>query len=449
MDNHLLDIISDIKKESCVLILGPDILDFDKKSFFETLCNEFVCDDQYKGLIDTAPPYVFVNEDLLQLQPTTRETTVVRIMERFYQKQSAFDAPLSKISQIPFHLIISLLPDERLQKIYKEQNFRFNYNYYPREEPPIQVEKPTSKTPLIYNLLGDLNIGEVIITFDHLFAFLTGIMGKRELPHVLQESLKRARTFLFLGVHFEKWYVQLLLRIITSNDKKEKYTILNNSTDSEVYTFIAKRLELDFIPSTPLDFLNDLHKECEKQNLLKTKTKVFLSYSHKDKKAVQMIANHLKQNAIEVIYDDDSMLGGQKIEDFIETIRDTDIIIPIISEFSLLSPWVIKEIFTTLTKTSKFLLPCYLDETFMDNGFSQKAGKVVDEKINEIDEKIRQQGKTSTDDLFTERKSWTDYYKNLDYVLDEIKKRKCRPINGDFEMNINKIIADILKFLTR
>jgi TIR domain/SIR2-like domain len=451
MSNHLQDIISDIKKESCVLIVGPDIIDFGEKTFFEVMCDEFLTNDQYKDLICVAPQYIFVNDDLMQLQPNARETTILRIMEKFYQKQKRFEEPLHKISQIPFHLIISLLPDDRLRNVFKEQNLPFSYGYYPKEEAPVNVDKPTRENPLIYNLLGDFNEGDVIITFDHLFSFLTGIMGKREMPRSIQEALKKARTFVFLGVHFEKWYVQLLLRIITSKDRKEKYTILKNEND-DTCTFIAKRLELDFLSADPLNFLNDLFNECKTQNLLKTvslrsKAKVFISYSHEDKSIVNTIKERLCLDNIEVLMDDGSMPSGQKIEDFIQRIKEVDIVIPVLSKTSMLSPWVSKEI-VTVKKLGKQLLCCYLDKAFLENDFYEKAIRIAVDNVQNINKSIieRETGKIS--DLVVERDLWIDYKENLPDVLKEIKKRKYCPVTEEgFENDLKSIITDIDKLM--
>ncbi|HMH23416.1 MAG TPA: toll/interleukin-1 receptor domain-containing protein [Puia sp.] len=444
------DILSDIENESCVLIIGPDLVDFGEKSFFEILCDELQKDAQYSQLIDLTPQYVFLHEELLQLKPAARETTLLRYMERFYQRQSQYDEPFRKISQIPFHLVVSFLPDTRLKKIYKEQNLDFQYSHYPREESPAPVDKPTKKAPLLYNILGDFSEGDVIITFDHLFLYLSGIMGKRELPHAIQEAFKKARTFLFLGVHFERWYVQLILRIITTKEKKEKYSILKKGSGSEVYTFMARRLELDFLEIEPIDFLNQLHEACGANNMLKSgnkaiAAKVFISYSHVDKLMASKIGKGLKQKNIDVVIDEEAMPAGQKIDEFIDTIRHVDGVLAIISRDSLLSPWVTKEIITTWQKTDKYLLPCYLDESFLEKDFVDVAGKYVDEKIAAINEGITQRGRGSTDDLFTERNRWIEYFNSLPFVLNELNRRKCISLkNEDFELNFSKVADNIL-----
>lgn len=445
------DILSDIENETCVLIVGPDLVDFGGKSCFEVLCDGLQEDNQYSQLIDLSPQYVFVHEELLQLKPSAKETTLLRYIERFYQKQLQYDEPFKKIAQIPFHLIISFLPDTRLKRIFEEQNLSFQYSHYPREENPQPVDKPTKKTPLIYNILGDFNEGDAIITFDHLFQYLSGIMGKRELPHAIQETVKKARTFLFLGVHFERWYVQLILRIITTKDKKEKYTILKNGHSSEVYTFIARRLELDFMESEPIEFLNQLYEECSERNLLKTANinvaaKVFISYNHNDKEHVLQIESFLKKYNIEVVRDDVNMHGGQKIEEFINAIKDVDCVLAVLSKNSLHSAWVSKEIITTLQKSRKYFLPCYLDESFLDKSFMESAEKFVDEKIAIINKKTMERGRGNTDDLFNERRDWTEYINNLPAILNELNRRKCISLEKDnFDKNLPKLVDDILK----
>lgn len=446
------DIISDIQNESCVLIVGPDIVNYGDKSCFETLCEELFTDASYSQLIDLTPQYVFSHEELLQLKPSAKETSLLRYMERFYQRQKEYDEPFKKIAQIPFHLVVSFLPDTRLKKIYEEQNLDFRYSHYPREENPEAVERPTRKTPLVYNILGDFSEGDVIITFDHLFQYLSGIMGKRELPHTIQEAFKKARTFLFLGVHFERWYVQLILRIITTKEKKEKYSILRGGKGSDVYTFIARRLELDFVETEPINFLDKLYETCAANNLLKASkrqagSRVFISYSHKDIGAVEMIEQHLRQSGIDVIRDEKDMSAGQQIDEFISTINSVDVVVAVLSANSLHSAWVSKEIITTIQCTDRLLLPCYLDESFLDGNFMSEAEKFVDEKLSGIAEKIMQRGRGNTDDLFRERNTWTEYFNNLPVVLNELQARKCLSLKTEnFNDNIIKVVDSIRNY---
>ena len=447
--NQFKDIIADIKRESCVFIVGPDIIDFGEQTFFEAMCNEIITDGTYKNIIDTTPQYIFSNDDLLQLMPTAKETTLLRIMEEFYQKQTAFDTPLTKISQIPFHLIISLMPDDRLKKLFNAQNLEFNYGHYPREGALEPVEKPTKEEPLIYNLLGDFNELDAIITFDHLFTFLSGIMGRRELPQSIQETLKKARTFVFLGVHFEKWYVQLLLRIITSKEKKDKYTILKRGNNNEVCTFIARRLELDFLQMEPLQFLDELYHECGVQKILKTvktkfKASVFISYSSIDIEIVERIEKRFFDEQIEVVRDEVSSHPGQKIEQFINTIKNVDCVLLIVSENSLQSPWVSKEI-VTATQNNKQFTPCYIDKSFLEDQFWEDLQHRIKDKVEEIGRKIIARGTDSVYDLVVEGNDWREFNNSLPIIKNELSRGVAKSLmSEDFENNISQVIEYIV-----
>lgn len=445
------DIISDIESERCVLILGPDLVDFGVNTLFETMCAELTADPTYSQLVDLQPQHIFMNDEMFQLRPGARESSLFRFMEAFYKKQTVLDEPLSKIAKMKFHLVLSLLPDNRISRTYEALNLPFQFGYYPREENPKPVEKPTKDKPLIYNLLGNFAEEDYIVTFDHLFTYLSGIMGKRELPQTLLESIKKANSFIFLGVQFERWYVQLLLRIITnSRDGKDKLSLLKGSAGSEMRSFITQRLDLKFLEEEPTDFLDELFDKCDEKGILKiskpkSHAKVFISYNHKDAETVGKIKKYLDQSSIEYLLDERDMPGGQKIKDFVGYVQNVDCVLSVVSENSLLSPWVSQETQLTLAKPDVFFLPCYIDETFMDKSFPERAEKHVDAKIAGIDEQIKLRGKNSTDDLQADRKQWEIYWRNLPDNLSALTQRKCLNIMpGELEENIEQVISAIL-----
>jgi len=444
-------IIEDIKNENCVVIVGPDILNLGQQSFFEALCAEIVTVAGSQKLIDTNLQYVFQNEELFEFVPNARHTALPRIIQKFYEKQTGFDEPFTKLSQIPFHLIISLMPDDRLQNIYKAQNLSFQYSHYAREDANEPVDRPTKSVPLLYNLLGDLKASDAIMTFDHLFTFLSGIMGKKELPKEIQEVLKKAQTFIFLGVHFEKWYVQLLLRIITaSKEKKDKYTILRNSQNTDLCTFVARRLEVDFLVSDPLEFVDELYDSCRNEGLLKTisakaEGSVFISYRSVDKEVAKQVEERFLAGGVRVIRDENSTYAGQNIEQFITTIRDVDAVFLIVSKDSLKSPWVSKEIATTL-QSGKPFIPCYIDKSFLDDAFWEEVEGLIKEETINLTEKMVARGTDSIADLLSRRNLWVDMKQNLPQVrqkltLDITKSIMPVDFNDSMEKAINLLIS--------
>jgi len=171
-------------------------------------------------------------------------------------------SPLRTIAQIPFHLVVSFLPDTSFKKGVYEKNLDFQYSHYPREENPPPVDKPTKKMPLIYNILGDFSEGDVINHLRSSLQYLSGIMGKRDLPACHTGSLQESKDLSIPGVHFERWYVQLILRIITTRRKRRSIPFLRRAAAARYILFNARRLELDFLEIEPIDFLNQLYEEC-------------------------------------------------------------------------------------------------------------------------------------------------------------------------------------------
>lgn len=448
---NLQDIIADLKDESCVLVLGPDILEYAYDSFFETLCKELIAYDKAEEWIDVSPQHIFLHEELLQLQPNAKQGSLIRFIKNFYEAQTQLDKPFEQIAQIPFHLIVSLMPDNRLGEVFQRQNFNYQYGYYPKEENPKPVDKPTKINPLIYNLTGDLSESDVVLTFDDFFSYLSGIMNKRELPHILEETLKKARTIVFLGVHFEKWNIQLLLRIITPQNKKDKFMLLKNQPADGSTAFVAKkRLEIDFLNFEPIDFLNALYEQCREHDLLKkviskNKKKIFISYNHSDKPKVLDIKNALNEKNIEVIRDEEAMSGGEYIEDFMSIIASVDCVLLVVSKNSMLSPWVSKEIMMTI-KTEKYLLPCYLDDEFLRPGFVEECNTYADLEIDRIFQEMKKRQAASIKDLVFKRENWVEYQNNLPDIIDKLKKINCVSLKpSDYDTGMEKIITTISK----
>jgi hypothetical protein len=264
----LSDIVDDIDSGKCVLIIGPDLHDFGPKSFFETMCDDFSANGQHNGVIEDfkrkdkdASQYIFLNEELIQpKQGVSNEAKVLKMVRRFYQKQRVFDEALKKIAVMPFSLIISLMPDDRLCRIFDEQGLPYNFGYYPVEEIREEISEPPAKEkPLIYNLLGSLEDDDAVISFDSMFKFLSHIL-KYELPAKVSKKLGESKTFIFLGVRFERWHAQLLLKIISP--KGISYNISKKHHNHDVSLFVSNRLQLDLLDKPPEDFLNRLFDEC-------------------------------------------------------------------------------------------------------------------------------------------------------------------------------------------
>ncbi|GLU51561.1 hypothetical protein Dfri01_10220 [Dyadobacter frigoris] len=392
------ELLLEIKSGQCVLVIGPDLVEFNKgQTLFQVLCKQLRDHEQMKTLLDLPEPqYFFENEELLQLHDNARDSSLYKFYKQFYEQRTEFDIPFKKISRLPFHLIISLLPDSRLTKIFQQESIPCDFSYYPlgiNNAPKVEI--PSSEKPLIYNIMGVVDPPDMVITFDHLFLYLSRILGSRPLPIPILEVLQSAKSFMFLGVRFEKWYMQMLLRIFLSsnpnNEKLLKYSLLQNQDTTEISTFIARRLRLNFLEVSPVDFLDELYVQANAFEQLTNeeflrhskKKKVFISYSHVD--GVQAIGLYelLEENGVEVILDQVSMAAGDRISHFMDNIKNVDVIVWIVSENSLKSPYVGNEICKAIS-FGKPIIPCHLDDIFLSHDLVSEAVEYANKKLREL-----------------------------------------------------------------
>lgn len=451
-------LIKQIEKQQCVLVIGPDLVSYpDGQTLFKLLCEKIGQSEDLKDHVETSLKYGFEHEELLQLKSNAQTDLVYDVLEEFYQERSELDEPFHKIAQLPFHLIVSLFPDKRLNRIFDDLNQPYDFNYFSRTNGVDITELnqiPTKDRPLIYNILGVLDNEEAVFTFDNLFEYLQNILFNKpsSLPDKLIRTLDNAKSFLFLGVHFEKWYMQVLLRIFlpqnTRQNQRLKYSILKNEKNPEAFLFIAERLELDFLPSEPLEILEELFTHFSEMGLLKKKRTVFLSYSHQDKSYAQLIQTELENNGCEVIVDDVSMPAGEKISRFMETVKTVDKVLVILSKNSLKSPFVSKEMSLSL-QYSKPITPCHLDDSFVDKDFLETEREVITNKIKElnlrISKRIEIEPSDSAQDLKREINLWQESLVSFGKLIRELQDRKSIALqDNDLEQGIKLIKESIL-----
>ncbi len=92
------------------------------------------------------------------------------------------------------------------------------------------------------------------------------------MPEAYKNHLRQARNFIFIGLQFDKWYMQLLLRILyLHNDKAEfmRYAASEGIAD-EVKTLCLEQFNINFISKDIPEFVDELHRHCEEAGLLRT-----------------------------------------------------------------------------------------------------------------------------------------------------------------------------------
>ncbi len=204
-------ITQSILKERCVLLLGPDVA---CTADNQPLAVKFV---EKLDVANNKNITEFYKLDGLFAFPSGMARTRICYEADEHYKQP-YNKPLyEKLAQIPFHLMLSVSPDVFLPQVFEEQKLPLDFRYYVHTENPEDVQKPTREKPLLYNLFGKTDKNDsLILSHNDLYSFLFAILGDHKLPTELRNALGNIDNFIFLGFRFDKWYVQILLRLLKS-----------------------------------------------------------------------------------------------------------------------------------------------------------------------------------------------------------------------------------------
>ena len=265
-------IVSKIKKNKCVLILGPDIYlsktgKTHHKEFLKTLNIEENKDIQK-----------YYKDDNLFLfnVPAGKAFTCDKI-EDYYKKAESCDS-LNQLVKIPFHLILNITPDKILKKVFESEEFQHQFYFHKKTPEEHKINNPSQNMPLIYNLFGCIDDEEsLILTHNDLFDYFKSLFEQKSMPKKLRETLKNKATncYIFLGVPFDKWYLQLLLRELEIHLHPEDFIryASNNFLSGETKIFCNEQFTIQFIDHNIPEFVDTLFQHCQKEGILRSKSK--------------------------------------------------------------------------------------------------------------------------------------------------------------------------------
>lgn len=232
------NLIDSIHEGSCILILGPELA-LRSKGFKDH--GEFIAyiQQQAKDFITTYHDY----DGFFLLEDVKYRSVVERKLKKFFELTEFQDPDLlyQKLIQLKFPLYLALCPDTFLRTSFQEYEVPANFAHYQKNKPQTEAY-PTQDMPLVYNLFGDISDAEsLILTHNDLFEFVTSILKDRSLSDNIRNFVNEADSLIFLGVPFQHWYVQLILRILGLHEdtKWPIYSTTSHFPEAEGFTHVS------------------------------------------------------------------------------------------------------------------------------------------------------------------------------------------------------------------
>ncbi|WP_114940965.1 SIR2 family protein [Mucilaginibacter endophyticus] len=270
-------LLATLKEDRCILLLGPDIIkvsdpnDTTKVRPIQDALLDYL--DAYR---DPNILKYYSQDELFLFKDMPAQTKVFYKIKRFYANTPVKRDIYENITKVPFPLIVSVSPDMYLDQAFATMGFRHRFEVYKTASESHAIAPITGQDPVIYNLFGYVDDEEsLVLTHDGLFDFLSAIMGKRPLPNEIENMFQRATNIIFLGFKFEKWYVQLLLRLLkihnSAYNRSSKYSSkITNNGSSEIEDLCREQFHIDFIDTQIEDFIETLCEKCKEEGILRS-----------------------------------------------------------------------------------------------------------------------------------------------------------------------------------
>lgn len=258
-----------IQKERCILFLGPGLFQNEAgESLFQQLAHHLEASE------NPDIQNYYETDGLFLFRGKPQKTRSYFEVERFYEDTfPEAEEIMRKIMRIPFHLIFSITPDRKYQDLAEQEGYSSKFDFYWKKGGTSStLALPSQQNPIYYNLFGAVEQQEsLMLTHNDVFDYFESIFKENDLPANLKTSLQQASNLIFLGFDFEKWYMQLLLRILNLHDADAAFLryAASQQTQPDMRTFCHEQFKIEFMPNNTKEFVEALYKACEEEGLLR------------------------------------------------------------------------------------------------------------------------------------------------------------------------------------
>ncbi|MEL7145769.1 MAG: toll/interleukin-1 receptor domain-containing protein [Bacteroidota bacterium] len=438
MSKTLDRIVSRIEDGTCLLILGPELLEGDAS--LNVKLNHYL-KEIYGDRIS-----FYEQEEFLKIRNRLRLEAEDDI--RAFYDQLKPNEIYRKLAQIPFSVIINTSPDKVLNMAMNEQKIAYTFDYYHKNE--LSQTTPESTDRLIYNIFGSSDdVESMILTFDDLCDFFTNLIGSSNLT--IEPVLRTTKSVLFLGFRFDKWYSKLLIKLIPILN--EKLLHANNIDQPSVKNFYTEEFEMDFFEQSAADIVDKIHEEVAERGLITepavaVQKELFISYAWggESEAIVDRMDVVFQQNGILMIRDKRDLQFNESIREFMRQIGAGKAIVVVISDKYLKSPncmFELLEIYQNKEFVNR-IFPIILEDAAIFDPFSRiKYWEYWKEKKDQLDQLFKKHGAKAYAMLGEDFESYENIFNNFGQISNLLKDinvlTPAMHLSKDFEQLMTSI----------
>lgn len=260
-----------LEREQAAVLIGPEACVLAGKPLHQAL------EQHLLGLHADRIAYHYRQEGLFLFEDKIAKNDAAQDVGFFFEEQQPEGTLFRQLAEMKFPLYVSLNPDTYLSDTFYTYGLRHRFNYFRRQavdgaadkESFKEVEPPTQDAPLIYNLFGNKNDDEsLILDYEDVFQLIASSTNPEGLPDKLRAALSKIRLFIFVGFQFDRWYTQLMLRLLCGPDANAKYATNQQAVSPDTQDFLVHQFQIEFLDPGE-HFLDQLYAQCQAANLLR------------------------------------------------------------------------------------------------------------------------------------------------------------------------------------
>ncbi len=201
-----------------------------------------------------------------------RIRVISHLRQFFGQSFPEAETIFEKLAEIPFPIVVTLTPDRLFSNMMRKKSIEHQCDFYHFGQSFRPLETPLNDLPMVYNMLGWVEEDEsLVLTHNDLFGYLEAVfIGGRMNPD-LKTELMQANNYIFLGLPFHKWYMQLLLRVLSLHVDGAKFDRISPkpTLTQRTRSMYEEQFKIQFVDENIEHFVGELYERCKKDNMLR------------------------------------------------------------------------------------------------------------------------------------------------------------------------------------
>ncbi|PHN06207.1 SIR2 family protein [Flavilitoribacter nigricans] len=251
----------------CILLIGPHVARLSPEQPF--------LDGLYESLDIANNPHIasfYEKEDFFLFGSPQAKTRVYYQIKDYYKKNAPPPALYEKLARLPFKMWINATPDRFLNDALDDLEIPYEFEYFDKSKARTDIPEPSTARPVVYNLTGVLEEEEsLILTHSDLYQFLEAVLARQQIPGRLMNACLSAHSVIFLGFNFDKWHVQLMLRLLRMHDEAGRHVryATDQKFNADTLSVCKDQFQIEFINEDIEGFVGELYRRCEEEGALR------------------------------------------------------------------------------------------------------------------------------------------------------------------------------------